>query len=283
MVLESLINPTKAKKKPWETFFLGFMYATVGLFLAYWVFREHSSLTMVFLTTLAAAPLLYFTIKSEEEIEQTLPTEGAILKEHAKVLLFLIILFIGITAAFAVLYILLPTSMVNILFSTQTSTISSINTQISGAVTQQGLFLNIFLNNMRVLTFAILFAFLYGVGAIFILTWNASVIGAAIGNFIRKNIANYAQEAGLIKMGTYFNILSAGVLKYAVHGIPEILAYFVGGLAGGIISIAMIKHDLFDKSKERIIFDAAELILLAIVILVIAGAIEVYITPTLFQ
>ena len=42
----------------------------------------------------------------------------------------------------------------------------------------------IFINNMGVLFLCIIFSFLYGAGAIFILTWNASVIAAAIGSFI---------------------------------------------------------------------------------------------------
>ena len=48
----------------------------------------------------------------------------------------------------------------------------------------------IFMNNMRVLLFTILFAFFYGAGAIFIFAWNASVIGFAIGNVFRNKLAN---------------------------------------------------------------------------------------------
>jgi len=29
-----------------------------------------------------------------------------------------------------------------------------------------------------------------------------------------------------------------------IHGIPEIVAYFIGALAGGIISVAIIRKDL---------------------------------------
>ena len=93
------------------------------------------------------------------------------------------------------------------------------------------LFTLIFFSNLKVLVFCILFAVLYGVGAIFILTWNASVIGTAIGNFIRLRLA---------ESSNYFYVASLGLLRYMIHGIPEILAYFIAGLAGGIISMA--KH-----------------------------------------
>ncbi len=286
MVLEEIVNPAEAKKRPWETFLLGAVYATVGLFLAFWVFREYSSMFMVFLTTLATVPLLYFTIKGEEEADVKLKTEIAMLKEHSKVLLFLLALFLGVTVSLAIWYVVLPGSMVDTLFSSQIQTITAINDHISSSAVsadvQSGLLLRIFLNNVRVLVFSILFSFLYGMGAIFILTWNASVIAAAIGNFVRGTITSYAQAAGFVGLGTYFHVFSIGFLKYAVHGIPEILAYFVGGLAGGIISMAIVRHDLFSERKEKVVFDVAELILLSVAILFFAAILEVYVTPLLF-
>lgn len=282
MVLESLINPATAKKKPLEVFLLGALYAAIGLFLAYWVFREYSSMIMVFLITLAAVPLLYFTYRSEEEADLELGTEYAIMKEHSRVIVFLMALFIGMTFSLSLLYVLLPTEMVNVLFSSQSQTITAINNQISGNTAQFNIFIRIFLNNFRVLIFSILFSFLYGMGSIFILAWNSSVIAAAIGNFIRKNLATVAASAGFEKAGAYFSVFSFGFLRYALHGIPEILAYFVGGLAGGIISMAVVKQDLFREKKDFIISDTAELILLSIVLLVFAAVIEVYITPALF-
>ena len=92
----------------------------------------------------------------------------------------------------ALWYVILPTSIHQNLFSIQTHTIETINYQVTGnAINAGGVFLKIFLNNIRVLTFCLLFSFFYGVGAIFILTWNASVIGVAIGNFIRSNVSKY--------------------------------------------------------------------------------------------
>jgi len=69
MVLESLFNPFAVKKRPWEMFIAGFIYSIVGLTLSYLVFREVSGLLTVFLIVLATLPLLYVTIKNEEEID----------------------------------------------------------------------------------------------------------------------------------------------------------------------------------------------------------------------
>ena len=66
------------------------------------------------------------------------------------------------------------------------------------------------------------------------------------------------------------------------HGIFEILAYFMGGLAGGIISVAVIRHEVGTPVFKRVLLDSIDLILLAIGVLIVAAFIEVYITPALF-
>ena len=130
--------------------------------------------------------------------------------------------------------------------------------------------------------FCILFSFLYGLGAIFILTWNASVIGTAIGNFVRTELYQLGSQFHLGLGFNYFQIISIGLFKYIIHGMPEIMAYFVAGLAGGIISVAAIKHDFGTRKFEHILLDSADLILLALFLLFIAALLEVYITPTIF-
>jgi len=283
MVLESLLNPLKAEKRPWEMFFLGFVYSSIAILLSLWIFRDQASLIMVFLTVMACVPIVYNTMKLEESKDLEISSERRLLKEHNKAIIFLMFLFFGITLSFVAWYIFLPSDTLNLVFDKQTATIQSINNQVSGNAYQQfSTFTRIFLNNIKVLAFATLFAFIYGAGAIFILTWNASVIGTAIGNFIRSNLSQYAGLLGFEKFASYFNVVSIGLLRYILHGIPEILAYFYGGLAGGIISVAIIKKHYKDERFSHIIFDISELLVIALAFLLVAALIEVYITPILF-
>lgn len=282
MVLESIISPFKAEKRPWELFFIGFIYSSAALFLSNWIFKDQASLIMVFLTVMACVPLLYATIKREEKKDTIITGERKILKEHSKVISFLLFMFLGFVASFVLWYVILPSGFIQNSFNVQTQTIQTINTQISGGYSTTRALSYIILNNLKVLIFCILFSFLYGAGAIFILTWNASVIAAAIGNYIRSNIAIYASTTGLAKASSYLQIVSLGFLRYMVHGIPEIAAYFVGGLAGGIISVAVIREKFGTKKFEKVVLDSSDLILISIAILIIAGIIEVYITPILF-
>ena len=69
MVLESLFNPFRLKKKPWQMFAAGALYSFVAIILAYLVFKEIAGILMVFLIVLAALPTLYTTIRNEEELD----------------------------------------------------------------------------------------------------------------------------------------------------------------------------------------------------------------------
>ena len=283
MVVESLLHPFKAEKKPWEMFFIGVLYTSIGIFLSLWIFRTEASLIMVFMITMASLPIFYNTMRLEESKDLMMDNETALLREHNKAVSFLMYMFIGITIACALWYSVLPVSTINNLFDKQTSTIQTINNQVSGNVIYNfNIFWKIFFNNFKVFVFTILFSFVYGAGAIFILSWNATVIGAAIGNFIRANISSYTSSLGLMDTGNYFQIISLGLLKYSLHGIPEIMAYVYGGLAGGIISVALIRKHFNTNKFPVILKDFSELVLIAIGFLIAASFLEVYVTPVLF-
>jgi uncharacterized membrane protein SpoIIM required for sporulation len=67
-----------------------------------------------------------------------------------------------------------------------------------------------------------------------------------------------------------------------IHGLPEIAAYFTAALAGGIISIALIRHDFNDERFWSTIRDSVNLILLSVLLVLFAAGVEVFITPMIF-
>jgi len=112
-------------------------------------------------------------------------------------------------------------------------------------------------------------SFFFGTGALFILSWNASVIGVFVSNLAKEFSAKYSYSLAQGHLDA--------LLSIAVHGIPEIGAYFIAGIAGGILSFGMIRgrHDF------RIAKDAAALYMLSALILVFAAVLEVWVTPNL--
>lgn len=268
MVLEILINPQKVTGKPWEMFFIGAMYSLVGVLLGYWVFRSHVSLVMVTFTSLAAIPFIHHALKQAEQVGQNLSL--SILQKHGQLMSIFTFLFLGFVTVFFVLFAFLPQAMVSQIFQAQIGAIADVRNIVQGSFTSLLHTLGLILvNNLRVLVVCLIFSVVYGAGAIFILAWNASVMGAAIGSAIRVNT------------GTTFQAISSGVAGYFVHGIPEILAYFIGGLAGGILSMAIVREGVHSPAFWKAARDSLHLSVFALLLLVAAAFIEVFISPTI--
>jgi uncharacterized membrane protein SpoIIM required for sporulation len=283
-MFELLLNPTKAERKPWELFFVGLFYAALSIVFVNWmfvsnpIFAPHISLLTITFTVILSLPFVYFTFKIEEEKEVRYNSERSLLKEHAKALMTFLWLFLGFLVAFSVFYILFP-GFAGHNFQSQIEQYCSINmpTQtkecirqyggsITSGVTSNEGFTSIFLNNLYVLMFSLLFSIVFGAGAIFILAWNASVIATAIGIFSHSSISN----------------LPISLIRYMIHGLPEIAAYFTAALAGGIIGIAVIRNDLRSERFWHILKDSADLILISLVMLAAAALIEVFVTFRIF-
>ena len=127
-------------------------------------------------------------------------------------------------------------------------------------------FLILNLNNIYVLIFTLIFSLLFGAGVIFILAWNASVIAAAIAIFTKSDL----------------NYLPVAILRYFVHGLPEIGSYFVAALAGGMISFAVIRREIGTDKFWRVLQDSLNLVIFAVILLFISALMEVFITPLFF-
>ena len=251
-------------------FILGLIYASAGVLLSMWIFPTDPSLSIVFLTTMASIPILVLILKIEET-ENFQKKEYPLIGNHKDVLAIIFFLFIGLLIAFTTWYLILPQEMVDKVFLAQTNTINSINSnvRVQGSYIQTEFLKIILANNFKVLFFCLIFSLLYGAGAIFIITWNASVLGTAIGNAIKVNVSDAF---------SYVSAIPIGFGQYLLHGIPELIAYFLAGIAGGIISAAVIRHKPSSNKFKEVMLDSIDLIILASIVLIVSGLLEVYIS-----
>ncbi len=285
-MLEFLIKPRKAERKPIEMLAIGFFYAIIAVLLATFLFyksaalEKYSSVFVVTFTTILSLPFMYYIIRLEEKKEDKIHEENVLIKEHGKALTALLFLFLGYILAFSLAFILMPQDMINSNFQAQLDSYCSINAgdlrncaQVNGKSigvdfkSKLNAFSSILSNNFFVMLTILLFSFVFGAGAIFILAWNASVIGVAMGLFTKGSLAN----------------IPVSFLRYLIHGIPEIAAYFVTALAGGIISVSIIRHKLGKKEFWHTVQDSLDLVILALIILILAAIIEVFFTPWLMS
>lgn len=275
MVLELLIDPKRMVGHPLKIFFVGFVYSLVAVLFSFWIFEGFVSVIMIALLTMAVMPFFHKLIIMEEKKDVKVKGEFRLLKEHSKTIFSLLWLFVGFLAAFFLLSLFLPPGVFEKVFSTQIDTILVVKNGATGSFFDGfGTVSSIFFNNLQVLFFCVIFSLFYGAGAIFILAWNASVMATAIGSYVREGLAGASDH-----VFNYIHLTSAGLLKYLFHGLPEISAYFIGALAGGIMAFAFVNHDLKGKQFKKIIKDVLNLVLVAIVILFVSALLEVYVTP----
>jgi uncharacterized membrane protein SpoIIM required for sporulation len=282
MVFEDLLDVKTAEKKPWLMFFYGAFIASIGILLSYWLFRSRSDIVMIVMIISACTPLLYHALREEEEIDKRLDDEGLILRRHSKVILFYTFLFIGITVSLAAWYTLLPHDMSAKIFSEQAKTISAINKSTGATTSLMGVFNDILIGNIYVMLLCFMLSLFYGAGAIFILSWNASVVAVAIGNFVQQNVSNMFMVNGVSDLATIGFAVFHSLFRYMIHGLPEMAAYMVAGLAGGILSAAIINHDFHSPKFKRIMLDASSLFLISLATLLLAVTIEIFVTPLFF-
>ncbi len=281
-----LINPKKAEESPWKLFFVGAFYASLSILLTEWVFAQdavlsrYSGILVVTFTVMFSIPFIYYTTRLEEE--RIGPTSGALslLVAHKKAIYAFMYLFIGFVVAFSFWYAILSSTQS---FTAQIETYCLINRPSSfnecvqqygikdsliataSATSAERLFM-IFTNNLYVSIFTLVFSLIFGAGFIFILAWNASVIAAAIGIYTKSQLS----------------ALPLGLARYMIHGLPEIAAYFIIALAGGIISVSVLRREVGTEKFWEVLHDSMNLIIAGLVILFIAAIIEVFITPVLF-
>lgn len=286
-MLESIVNPKRVEKGPWRMLFVGLVYGSLSLLLVDWFFSsdivlsKFSGMIVVTFCVMFSLPFMYYLIKQEEEEDEEVEGFLSVWKIHKDALYGFMWLFLGFVIAFAVWNMILEDSN---LFNAQVETYCMINSPgniegcverydiennvaSTGAATKEMRFLSIIENNVYVMIFTLIFSLIFGAGAIFVLSWNASVISAAIGIFTDYDIKD----------------VPFGLVRYMVHGFPEIAAYFVTALAGGIFGVGIIRNGVKDPKFLRIVENVVILLFIAILILIVAAIIEVYFTPLLFS
>lgn len=258
MVLEKLVSVKTAEKKPYLLFLFGIAVSLSCVLISYSVFQSSIGMFTTFLITIAVTPFMVNLLRYEEAREEELyqhRRDISLIKRHRNILLIFSIFFISIVFSYSILYLILPENLSQKIFEDQINEINAIR----GSFASPDTFLKIVTNNVGVLFLSFLFSFIFGAGAIFILAWNASVLAVAIGML--------AKSIGGIKA------LPLAALVFFPHGSLEILAYFIGAIAGGLISAALTR-----RKPKWILFifrDSIKLLAISIILLFIAGIIEV--------
>ncbi len=280
MVLELVINSTIKRNEKYLIVY-SFIVTSIALFVSYYIFPTASSIVSLFFITITMMPAFYrLLIEEEETLERlcwgkktkkhlVLESTLSLFERNRKVIMAYAYLFVGVAFSMTFWYTILPQDYVTHLFSFQEKTIQAIRGM---ATTPFQDFLIIFFNNLRVSFVAFMLSFFFGTGALFVITWNASVVAVFFGN-IARDLINAGLSKGLAALLAFF----LGSSSIFLHAVPEITAYFLAGIAGGVLSIGVYRG----RYTTQIVEDALTIYLCSVAVLLFAAFIEAYITPAL--
>lgn len=245
-MLEYILLNREQLFHPGIFFFSGIFYAIISAILAVILFPSNPSITHILLTTIAVAPLLFEAVSFGARAIDERP-ESTVNIQIWLLMLYSAYLF-GAILGFQMVYTFFPEPGRSLLMMEQSrelSYIEGVRVQLSGMMTKSQAFNVIITNNLTVYLVAILLSFLYGTGGVLLLNWNASIISAL---FYQKFSA-----------GSFTAVLSS-ILGILPHATFEFLGYFIGGITGIYLGVAIIQEGW----SKRLLRDVIILFLLGI-------------------
>ncbi len=288
MVLEHIFPEDWLEKKGRYAFLLGIIYSVVGVLLASILFPSDPALVAVAFTSMLLLPELYkiFSIEERKESLEKQIDLRSLWRDDIEVVRIYIFLFLGIMLVYSIGTILMPSLQTNELFREQleirfddslpvgevTAGAGTLESSIFASNIQNwnsDLFFGLLSNNFMVLLACFIMALLTGDGAIFLITWNASVWGTIFG-ITAKGAATFTGQSTVYVFGLIMLIVFP-------HMMIEALSYFLAAISGSVIS----KDVLLEKFASDRFFEVfginLYLLLIALGFLILGAFVEMWV------
>lgn len=281
MVLEHIFPEDWLEKKGRYAFLLGIIYSIIGILLASILFPGDPALVAVAFTSLLLLPELYkiFSIEERKESIEQKVSLSALWRDDIDVVRIYIFLFLGILLVYALGTILLPHMQTNLLFREQLEIRfgQGFTGQAVSGIFSSDLFYSLLSNNFLVLIACFIMALLTGDGAIFLITWNASVWGTIFG-LTAKNAAVFAGKHPLYFLGII-------MLVVFPHMILEAISYFLAAISGSVISKDVILEKFASDRFFEVFGFNLYLLLFGLLFLLLGAIVETFVLEnvTIYQ
>ena len=263
-MIEILISPKRAKREPWELLLLSAFFVSLAVVVNLTIPSLEGG--VVTFAMIPAIPLVWaLLVREERDDERMAMLKTRSFRYHLPLVEVFGFFFLGATIAYMAWYAALATinpETADTLFSSQLKEIRAIglsSNNAAGNIIQPSFALHVLEHNLTVLAFMFIFTLVYGIGSIYLLLWNASIIGVFIGTKLTQ-----LGVPGLLQ----------SVLAILPHGILEVTAYFLASIAGGILSFALMREHHKREEFKFILTDVALITVVAIAALLLAAILE---------
>src|SRR3989339_1144439 len=274
MVLEHIFPEDWLERKGRYAFILGIIYSIIGILIASVLFPGDPALVAVAVTSLLLLPEMYkiFSIEERQESVEQKVNMRELWKDDISVVKIYIFLFLGIILVYSIGAMLLPNLQANNLFREQLEI--RFGQGFSGQASFSGffssdLFYDLLSNNFMVLIACFILALLTGDGAIFLITWNASVWGTIFG-FTAKTAAEFSGQSPIAVFGLV-------MLVVFPHMMLEAISYFLAAISGSVISKDVLLEEFASERFMEVFGFNLYLLLFGLVFLVLGALVETFV------
>lgn len=266
MVFERIYTADYLREHPYMGFLVGFSFTVIATFIAMTVFSTDPAMVIVGLVSILLLPALSQLSLAEEVMEsQALGFSFRGMWSFNKSFVWLYVsIFFGVFLAFALFSLFLPSLAAGHLFKQQIAVLS-----LTGHAFTPGLFLQIFLNNIKVMLLAFLLSLIAGNGSIFVIVWNASVWGTVFGVLAKTAAIKLAASGPIIFILVLFSVLP--------HTFLEAVAYILSVISGSVISDGVSRESFFSDPMNRLLIYNLVLLGIAFAVVLTAGIVETYV------
>ncbi len=268
-MLEFVFSTERIKKNPIYAFFSGAMIAIISFVVSLFIFPSAAGLMTVFFVTMTIVPFATKVFIKNELLEKQKNKPG-FFERHGFVLKTYTLFFLAVVFGLSFLFHVMPASEAERAFGPQMQAMSEINLRS----TNPGDFYIVLANNLKVSVLSFLLSVIFGAGAILVLSWNASIIAVFIGGVTKGFTPIYSSFGAAAVPISYAHGLPIAILSIFLHGIPEITSYFLSGLAGGLISVALMREKVWSPEFNRVAKDGLVLLSGSMALVVIAAFLE---------
>jgi len=274
MVLEHIFPEDWLEKKGRYAFLLGLIYSVIGILIASVLFPGDPALVAVAFTSLLLLPELYKIFSIEERRERIEQRVGlkSLWRNDIDVVRVYIFLFLGILLIYALGTMVMPQMQANELFREQLEIRFGqgfSGQAVAGGLLSSGLFWSLLSNNFLVLLACFIMALLTGDGAIFLITWNASVWGAIFG-ITAKGAAMFTDNHPFY----FFGLIMLVVFP---HMIIEGISYFLAAISGSVISKDVILEKFASERFMEVFGFNLYFLLFALLFLFLGALVETFV------
>lgn len=266
-MLEQLYSAHLLKEKPFYAFILGITFSVIGIGASVLLFPQDPALISVLIISVLFLPSLYklsILEAKEEAAESSFGVLKTIFaqKQFIKVYFYA---FFGMFIVYAFFSTIMPALASHILFREQLQIIGI----TGGAIFSKGLFLGLFSNNIKVLFLCFVISLVLGNGAIFLITWNASVWGTIFGVIAKMGAASVGKNPFIYLALVLFTVLP--------HVILEIGAYIFATISGTELSEGFLREKFGTPGFSNLLAVNALILLFSIIVLLLAVLVESFV------